>query len=662
MCESGEGGCFPNSLFCDTNEDCSDGSDEINCGLYIYLNVPVTMGVAAITMTLLFILNEAIKLYIRRRTEPITIPISASPAVLQLPHLEEIESSFFQILCHPVFEKIFFNENKVYFLQFLDVMRLHNLGPQQRHKLLQSLLYHLKKTYGFPDDDTVFIFLREKFGACSSMRILLDSRSPPGGLENLKHTLLLKVMNFPPVLMTLANFWQTGINIGLLLWDFIKDVAFYFVLSNVFWNGGGEKSPMEAAIIQIILVSFLTSQLISGLYSFYRRPTWLCVQWKARWERVLFNIFLLAISPILPYLKMLKVSELRNKLAQLESRFVKREAGLVPTLNQMTEIQKELEGLEDEVTDICVIDACLESIINCSCLVSLVVFYKLNFYTVRGRYSYFDNLAVTLLSRGNWSDTFFFLGGILTSTLAASGKFVLYLNWCKHGAFSMRQKIFFVLFFFLAILARVLSLVICIHLSSWNFNYWLQTVEYQDKAERTGLLSEVHFRKEFLTYRPKQFLMLEQSMVRNITITIIFYSIHLGLTLLHSHFFIPSFQKASIKNRLVNLLANVFVPLPYCNSYETSSGQSFLMGTVHALENLLLFYICLLASPDDEVNRIKVNQLILMLLMAVPNISSLSFLLLYDRFLSNWAFINNSTWMKSLIPKTLPRYEGNHFN
>ena len=156
--------------------------------------------------------------------------------------------------------------------------------------------------------------------------------------------------------------------------------------------------------------------------------------------------------------------------------------------------------------------------------------------------------------------------------------------------------------------------------------------------------------------------MLEESMIRNITITIIFYSIHLGLTLLHSHFFIPSFQKASIKNRLVNLLANVFVPLPYCNSYETSSGQSFLMGTVHALENLLLFYICLLASPDDEVNRIKVNQLILMLLMAVPNISSLSLLLLYDRFLSNWTFINNSTWMKSLVPKTLPRYEGNHFN
>jgi len=81
------------------------------------------------------------------------------------------------------------------------------------------------------------------------------------------------------------------------------------------------------------------------------------------------------------------------------------------------------------------------------------------------------------------------------------------------------------------------------------------------------------------------------------------------------------------------------------------------MTTVHALENLLLFYICFLASPNDQVNRIKVYQLILVSLMAIPNISALGLLLIYDRFLSNWAFLNNSIWMKSLVPKTLPRYE-----
>ena len=657
MCISGEGGCIANSLFCDANEDCDDGSDEINCGLYIYLNVPVTLGVAALSMALLFVFNQAIKLYLRRRTVPRPIPIPPTPVVLRLPYLEDMDSNFPKIFSDTVFETILFNENTVYFIQFLEIIRLQNLSPQQRHQFVQSLLYHMKTNYEFPDNDTVFIFLRDKFGSCSSMRVLLDMRKVPGAIELWRHRINLKVLNLPTILMKLVNFWKTGINIGLLLWDFIKDVAFYFVLSNTYWNGGGEKSPMEGVIIQIILVSFLSSQVISGLYSFHQRSKWLKVQWRTRLEQFLFNIFLLAISPILPYLKMLEVSELRSNFVALERRFLKREAGLAQTLNQMATIQEELESLEDEVTTIHVIDASLESIINCSCLLSLVVFYNLNFYTMRGRYHYFDNMAVTLLSRGNWSDTFFFVGGIFTSTLAASGKFVLYLNWCKRGVFSSWRRAYFILYFLLAILARVVSLVLSIHMSSLNFTHWIQTDEYRGKKERTGLLSVVEYRKEFLTYRPRQFSMLKDSMVRNIIITIIFYFFHMGIVFAYSQIFLSNFQRASVKVRLVNLLANVFAPLPYCNSSDTSSQQDLLMGALHALENLLLFYICLFASPDNQVDRVKVNQLGLVLLMAAPNLTSLLLLFLYDRFLSNWAFLNKSAWMKGVVPKSLPRYE-----
>ena len=75
----------------------------------------------------------------------------------------------------------------------------------------------------------------------------------------------------------------------------------------------------------------------------------------------------------------------------------------------------------------------------------------------------------------------------------------------------------------------------------------------------------------------------------------------------------------------------------------------------------ILFYICFIASPDDQVNRIKANQLILVLLIAAPNISALLLLLLYDSFLSNWAFLNDSDWMRKLVPKTLPRYDNEIF-
>ena len=115
-------------------------------------------------------------------------------------------------------------------------------------------------------------------------------------------------------------------------------------------------------------------------------------------------------------------------MTKLEVSFIKNETGLTETVTEMERVQENLVDLEDEVTSVCVLDACLESIVNCSCLMSLIVFYDLNLYTATGRYYYHDNLAQALLSRGNWSDTLFFLGGIITSILAAAGKFTLYSN------------------------------------------------------------------------------------------------------------------------------------------------------------------------------------------------------------------------------------------
>ena len=83
-----------------------------------------------------------------------------------------------------------------------------------------------------------------------------------------------------------------------------------------------------------------------------------------------------------------------------------------------------------------------------------------------------------------------------------------------------------------------------------------------------------------------------------------------------------------------------------------------LVTAIHGLENLLLFYICFLASPDNEVDRIKVIAwFYLVLPMVTFNLIGLLLLVLYNRVLSSWAFLNNSMWMRRLVPKTLPKYD-----
>ena len=191
-CDSGDGGCIANSLFCDSKEDCNDGSDEKDCGLYIYLNannVPMTLAAAVIAIALLFFLDKGIKHYLWHRTlaGPTTKP--ANQLILKLPSLKDFEQNIPETLSHPTIEMIFFNEECSLFLQLLSVIHLHNLCPQRRHNLLQGFLSHLKKSYQFPDDDTIFIFLRDKFGACSSQTWNLSKNlhDPMFGRENFTH-------------------------------------------------------------------------------------------------------------------------------------------------------------------------------------------------------------------------------------------------------------------------------------------------------------------------------------------------------------------------------------------------------------------------------------------------------------------------------------------
>ena len=67
--------------------------------------------------------------------------------------------------------------------------------------------------------------------------------------------------------------------------------------------------------------------------------------------------------------------------------------------------------------------------------------------------------------------------------------------------------------------------------------------------------------------------------------------------------------------------------------------------------------ICSRSASVSEVTTIKVNWLYLVLPMVTFNMMGLLLLVLYNRVLSSWAFLNNSMWMRRLVPKTLPKYD-----
>ena len=216
----------------------------------------------------------------------------------------------------------------------------------------------------------------------------------------------------------------------------------------------------------------------------------------------------------------------------------------------------------------------------------------------------------------------------------------------------MIQKCTLFFYFFFSLLARCSSFLCSLTLPAININNFLQNQTFKEKPELQNFLSDERFRIEFNTYRVKILDDVFKGMLANLWIIGVFYACHVVILSLHYAIFLRKFKALSLRELLINLLGNVFVPLPFQPLSSSSwKQQTILLLVLSLVENVGLVFICLFAS-SSSLDRIWDNILILLLPIIIPNTISILLLVVYHSYLDPWKLI-----IKSSLPPDIPNFK-----
>ena len=650
-CRDGEK-CIPIVNWCDGVMHCANESDESMCAWIRNLSWLTPILLALVNYVLSFLIFLAMTNLCFTMTNPakaqtstITIPAMICHAAIS--NIANMDRGFQELFLHLRIETIIFNENELFLILFLEHLEMMSIHPRKQFLIFQDLSFHLTE-HAEVEVEVLFRYIQERLGIDHLSHYLINSISKPSlidlAIANIKKStksVSAKGRIQQKIVQSLKFAMKSFPGYNIML-DIVKDTFFFFLLAEYFTvTDSLDNSPTEYGLLYGIAVCIVMSTVATGLYCYSHRNAIFVFDDTFSMKKILFESLLFILSPLMPLF-------VHFKLLQLETEKKKNEKKLYgQTIRnyfmQKQTIDTQINKLKYLQVNSKVIEATLEAIPQVIILTCFLSFYNFSFFTPGGkRYTYFFGIARALISNDP-TRAFLFIGTMTVSLIGGCSSFLSHTNIMKKGCLNVSRKIVMGLYFLVSLLARLLALVSSLTLPVIMNNDFMQTNLGKDGSQ---ILNRLDTNQEFnLDFMPNLVNVSDQVYTNSIFLLAV-YLAHILIVSVHAYMKVPKFRQSTWLDRLIHILTNTFLVLPFRVLHGIDHGedepQEWFLVILHFLENIFV----VLASHFYYLNQKFFNyealgllHLYVLLPVILLNVFSVLVLILYKTKIAPFASV-----------------------
>ena len=640
--------CISVINWCDGVVHCTDGSDELHCSWLTSINFMIPILLAICVVVLAFMVYAFYVFFLVKflapspPSEPDTclLPVPKSILLLEtLPSMTTPEMN--ELFAKMEIEKLLFNENTSYLMQFLDIMNIMKIHPMKLYDIFNALDKYLIAS---TDGHGLMERVKASLGVSHHTQFCADCLLEPSSswairviiyhvqewLRSLQDSLPKNKLS-EVVVGVLENIYMY-ISVVSFSLDAVKDIVFFIILEETLNHvqGNLSNSAAEYYLCYSIITCIVLSHVVTGAFCFLHRHKFLPPT---------TPILLLLTWPLLPLFLHFKLIQLKAKMYLLIKQFDKTKNALVFLLEKQ-EIERKIETLHQIKANVKVLEATLEAIPQIIFLVSIVSFRFFNYYNSGRQYSYFFSVARTIFGDDSNNDIIF-IAGFLLSCFSSIKAFVRNTHFFKKCSLDLSRKIVLTLYYSFSLVARASSVILTLNLPVIMNSSFMQDTTSQ--TDFSNMLSLIQFRTEFMMffevetsddYKGRRFSDISDQMLVNVNILITMLLFHVLCVTLHALIVVPMFRTSKFKEKVLHITTNIFLPLPFRTpaqkDFDQDSKQEWFLVTLNSVENVtMIIASCLYYFIKRSYNFARIDLYVIFFLLPIALINIAAMLLFW---------------------------------
>ena len=159
----------------------------------------------------------------------------------------------------------------------------------------------------------------------------------------------------------------------------------------------------------------MLSIFIPGIFCALNHGTILLISPKSSLSRLTLYTLIVLFIPILPWIFYVYLSLTNLKILRLTERYRQKKLNIREFILRNSDLNERAIHMEQLVSNIKVLEACLGGIPQLILLSSFVFFLNVDLFGSFGRYSYFYSIANSIIEEESWNHTVFFIISLMMS-------------------------------------------------------------------------------------------------------------------------------------------------------------------------------------------------------------------------------------------------------